>query len=171
MTLSNLIQSNEWLSVELTMLSLYPDQKESIEAYKQIFEMLKDRTPANTETEIILQQCYDDENGEESYIDVSGRDPNAGKDELTDRLAIEFTPWNEWLGMTISNETLADFNELEIISHCLFEMTFVSFDEKEIQEYLESLNKTAEEFRNLTDEEKKARTRSLDDLLSDFDDH
>ncbi len=170
MTLHDLIQSNEWLSIELTMLSLYPDYRGDLENYKQVFETLREKTPTETETEIVLEQCYDDETGDESYVDVSGRDPNAAKDELTDRLAIEFTPWNEWLGMTIADATLADYNQLEIISHCLFEMTFVSFEEKEIQEYIESLKKSAEEYKNLSEEEKRGRTRSLDDLLNRPDD-
>ncbi len=166
MILHDLIQTNEWLSIELTMQSLYPDYQGDMESYRKVFEMLRERTPAKSDIEITLTQCYDDETGDESHVDVSGRDPNAAKDELTEWLAIEFTPWNEWLGMTISKETLADFNELEIICHCLFEMTFVSFDEQEILDYLESIKKTAEEYKSLSPEEKKARTRSLDDLMN-----
>jgi len=38
--------------------------------------------------------------------------------------------------MDISEESLADFSEKEIIVHCLYEMTFVGFSEEEIQKVL-----------------------------------
>ncbi len=83
--------------------------------------------------------------------------------------AIEFVPWKEWLGMTINKDTLVEFNELEIISHCLYEMTFVGYNEEEIQEQFSAINDSMEEYKNMTDEEKKMNTKSLDDLLKEGD--
>ncbi|NLO51569.1 MAG: hypothetical protein GX103_10490, partial [Bacteroidales bacterium] len=74
-----------------------------------------------------------------------------------------------WLGMEISQESLQHFSELEIISHCLYEMTFVGFEEEEIQKELNSLEKSIEEYKNMTDEEKKANTISLEELLKDLE--
>lgn len=71
--------------------------------------------------------------------------------------------------MTISQATLENFSELEIIAHCLFEMTFIGFDKEEIQEELKSLNKTVEDYKNLTEEEKNQSTISLDELKASLD--
>lgn len=71
--------------------------------------------------------------------------------------------------MEISPESLLHFSELEIISHCLYEMTFIGFEEKEIQEELKSIEKSIEDYKNMTDEEKKANTTSLEELMKDLE--
>lgn len=48
-------------------------------------------------------------------------------------------------------------------------MTFIGFDEDEIQEQLKSLNDSVEEYNKLTDEEKKQNTISLDELKRRLD--
>ncbi len=50
-----------------------------------------------------------------------------------------------------------------------YEMTFFSFDQEEIAEQLEDLNKTMEEFKNMTPEAKRRNTKSLDDFLRELD--
>jgi len=43
-------------------------------------------------------------------------------------------------------------------------MTFIGYDKDEIKEQRESFEKTIEEYNNLTEEEKKQKTTSLDEL-------
>ena len=50
------------------MQSLYPDYQGDMESYRQVFEMLRERTPAKSDIEITLTQCYDDETGDESQL-------------------------------------------------------------------------------------------------------
>lgn len=71
--------------------------------------------------------------------------------------------------MEVSPESLQHFSELEIISHCLYEMTFAGFEEDEIQEELKSMEKSIEDYKNMTDEEKKANTTSLEVLMKDLE--
>ena len=171
MKFKDLIRTNFWLSIEMVLLQLYPDEKKNISAYKQIFNDLKFREPVAGDISIVLSNENDDFDNS-SYVDVSGRDnnPKENADILTDALAIEFTPWNEWLGMDIDKNTLQDFTELEIIAHCLYEMTFIDFEEEEIQAEMDKLKDIADEYKNMTEEEKKENTISLDDLLKDLDD-
>ena len=72
MRLNELIKTNNWLSVSMTFTSLYPDQNESHEAYKKVYDTLQQMTPVESEIEIILQQRYDNATNEKSYVDVSG---------------------------------------------------------------------------------------------------
>lgn len=77
--------------------------------------------------------------------------------------------WENWLGMGLAPETLENFSELEIIAHCLYEMTFCGYEQDEIQKQIDTINKTVEEYKNLTDEEKKEQTISLNDLKKKLD--
>jgi hypothetical protein len=164
MYLHELIKTNNWLSVSMTLISLYPDQQDGLPAYEKVYLKLQGLMPVESYIEIVLQQCYDDESGEVLYVDVSGR-RNENKDQLlTESLAIEFVPWNKWLGMVISEDTLKNFNQLEIISHCLYEMTFAGYDEKEIQRQFSAIRSTVEEYKNMSEEERRKNTKTLDDF-------
>ncbi len=117
-------------------------------------------TPIDSDIRIILEQCFDEESYEESTVDVSGRKFVPDKSNLTESLAIEFVPRSEWLGISIYERTLKSFNELEIICHCLFVMTFAGFEEAEIQDQLSSLKKSVDDYKNMTEDEKQANTKS-----------
>jgi hypothetical protein len=115
--------------------------------------------------EIVLTKIGSEES--DFYIDVSGHEIN--QNSSSDTYSLASTKWNKWLGMNISTSTLNEFNELEIISHCLYEMTFFAFDEDEIQEQIASLEKSMEEYKELSDEEKKSQTFTLEELLKKTD--
>jgi N12 class adenine-specific DNA methylase len=72
--------------------------------------------------------------------------------------------------MEVAIECLQNFNELEIIAHCIYEMTFVGFEEEEIQEKIQNIEAEAKKYKNMTEEERKENTTSLDDLFKDLDD-
>ena len=168
MKFKKLIQSNSWLSVATILLELYPDEEKNISGYKKVFEELLFMHPEDSEISIVVAHQKNDFDGEE-YVAVSGKYANPKNEEEEFSQAILFTAWNKWLGMEISQESLQHFSELEIISHCLYEMTFVGFEEDEIQEEFNSIEKSAEEFKKMTDEEKKANTTSLEELMKDLE--
>lgn len=75
-----------------------------------------------------------------SDITIKAGDPDiwapgivGSKAEDPESYALEFHPWAEWLGMEISEEILANFEETYIISSCLEEMTLMGWTEAEIQ--------------------------------------
>jgi hypothetical protein len=168
MKLYELIKSNNWLSVELTLLKLHPDQDKMLDEYRNIYEKLKITEPADyDELEIILTEYDCDPNyasDMETYVDVSGQKKTPDPDAITNGYAIEFLDWDKWLGMELAAETTKNFSDLEIIAHCLYEMTFVDYEEEAIQEKLKSLTDTVEEYKKLTDEEKKQKKLSLEEL-------
>ena len=100
----------------------------------------------------------------------SAKLPTQKSKDYGTRFAIYFDPWAEWLGMSISTETLEKFSELEIISHCLFEMTFEGFDEVKIKESGDYMIKSLDEFKKMTPEESErnsVRTKELLDSLKE----
>lgn len=164
-----LIKSNAWLSIEITLLELYPDEKENIAEYQEMFNKLQLLSPTPTDIVIVVKWETDDFDNTK-YVDVSGKCNNPKSEEEEFSQALEFTPWNQWLAMEIASESLLNFNDLEIIAHCLYEMTFVGFEEDEIQEKIQNIEAEAEKYKNMTEEERKENTTSLDDLLKDLDD-
>lgn len=170
MKFGEIVKSNNWLSVEMVLFKLYPDEKKNISGYEEVFNKLRVLQPKKTDISILVSWEKDDFD-QTDYVNVSGyyNNPDKNTGELTNSLAIEFTPWNEWLGMDIDQNTLKTFNELEIISHCLYEMTFVGFEEEEIQAEMDRINGTVEEIKNMTEEEKKEKLKSWDDLKKEWE--
>ncbi len=174
MKLSELIKSYNWLSVELTLIKLYPDQNQMLDEYRKVYEKLKVTEPADyDELEIILTEYDSDpdfESDKETYVDVLGQKKNSDLNDISNSYAIEFLEWDKWLGMDLALQTTKNFSDLEIIAHCLYEMTFIDYDEDLIQQQLKSLTDTVEEYKKLTDEERKQKTISFEELKRRLDD-
>lgn len=169
MYFNDLIHQTEWLSVEFMLLELYPDIKEDIEAHKSAYEKIKQLKPNVMDMEIVLVEYQDDVEDElHTYVDVSGK--KRDKKDLQS-YALEFVTWKDWLGMQISNDSLRNFNELEIVAHCLYEMTFIDFDEEAIVNQKDKLNNIVSDFKNLSEKEKLEKTFSIEEVLKRFKDN
>ena len=82
----------------------------------------------------------------DTYADVSGIRP-----EDDQELAIEFEPWETWLGMEIEKPTHERLTSAEIVVHCLWEMTFQGFDQEKIRGEFQALNDTWDELKDSLD--------------------
>lgn len=144
MKLKQIIDTTHWLSIQSILLSQYPEVKKTIHAHRNVYEKLKQLEPVNCHIEIVISE-YKDNFNKETVIgyDIYGRNTNEDKPE---RYALEFKEWKIWLGMEIANETIVKFSELEIAAHCLYEMTFLGFEESKIQE---QFNKITEQYESL----------------------
>lgn len=171
MIFKDLIRKNSWSSIEIRLLDFYPKEKSRISAYEEVFFKLQIIPEKESNMLIVLDKEYDSDEPHGYYVGVSGRKKDDSNDgpKMTPFYAIEFTPWDEWLSMEIDSKTLNEFSELEIIAHCLYEMTFIGFDEMKIQENLNQLTKTAEAVENMTDEE-KAKLITIDKLIFALED-
>ena len=167
MTLKELINQHHWLSVQYELTRLYPDEEKQIDAYQDVYEQLKLLVPEPSDITIRLTEITDED---ESYISVDGyyTDGRVDKHSGNDALALDFTSWNQWLGMPVDVRAFEEFTELEIIAHCLYEMTFVSFDQEEIKKQLDDLNNTMGNYKNMSPEERKSNTTSLEDFLKEL---
>ena len=172
MTLKSLVEKHHWLSIETTLVHLYADQLNLTDAYRRVFERLLTIEPVEKDLNILVHNVVDDFDGE-NYVAVSGRTPgkplsNPENPNENYLYAIEFTPWSEWLGMNIDPESFDEFTELEIIAHCLHEMTFVSFDETKIQSQMDALKKQIDEIDAMTPDERSKHFKPLGDLLNEL---
>ncbi|MCF6349362.1 MAG: hypothetical protein L3J20_13895, partial [Flavobacteriaceae bacterium] len=142
----DLIKNNNWLRVKMTLLNLYPNEEKSISGYEDVYEKLFYLSPVSNDLTIQVKNEIDDFDKEE-YVDVSGYYKNPKTEEEKFSQAIEFTAWNKWLGMDIDKNSLLNFSELEIIAHCIYEMTFMGFEEEGIQEELNNLEDSVDEYK------------------------
>ena len=72
MKFKDLIKSNSWLSIEIVLLKLYPDEKKSISGYEEVFNGLKFMNPEIQDISIIVSNEKDTFDDEE-YVNVSGK--------------------------------------------------------------------------------------------------
>ena len=169
MTLSEIIKSNSWLSIKLTLEKLFPDEQEFWDDYEKVFNELKGLQPKPSNITIDIHWVHDDYD-DTKYVDVSGYYTNLADrtNEYTNSLAIEFVPWEEWLGMPIDEKSLKEFTELELISYCLNEMTYTGFEQEDIQAEINRIKEIKDEYKSLTPEEKAKRTCTLEELENKF---
>lgn len=164
MKLKNLISSNNWRSVSGVFIGLYPQEDININEYKNVFEKLLKLDAVETDMSIVIVK---EKVGDDEYIDVSGLQNNPKNKEETYSQGIEFLPWCEWLGLDVRKESLNAFSKLEVIVHCLYEMTSISFTEEVIKEKMNKMEKGRTERESMTKKERYATPSSIEDLLKD----
>lgn len=103
-----------------------------------------------TKMHIVIQDVFD-EYDKEYYTHVSGKDGILNKesdpehfkdDEIGNQevsYGIDFTDWAEWLGMEIDQESFSKYSELDIIGHCLWEVTFYGFIQDDIRKTIDRI--------------------------------
>jgi hypothetical protein len=154
MKFKDLIDKYAWDDAQAALLRLYPDEEKSIEGYQQVYEALRSLSPAETKMRICIESVTSDLDGE-TYVDVSGKDgrtrreasPEVDWDDeqgnKEESFGIEFSDWAEWLGMEIDAETAPRYSELEIIGHCLWEMTFFGYTQEKIKGVMDDIQEHA----------------------------
>lgn len=170
MQLKDILISNHWLSIAHTLIQHYPEEEENLFAYKEVYEQLREMQAGSTDMLICIKEVC--EEGEESYFDVYGVNGEDDENGESVCFALEFVDWELWLGMHIDEECLADLNELEIAAHCLYEMTYVSFDEEEIKRELKELLDSIEDLKELPDlkDDQQLKQMTFDEFMRKFGD-
>jgi tetratricopeptide (TPR) repeat protein len=129
--LAELIKKHTWEEVSPVFVKAYPKWKKvESTAYKQIFEKLQNLTPVIRDEMTI--HIKDNE------VSACKNHPQTPEENVT--YSIGITPWAECSGMDIAEETREDYSDEEIISHCLWEITFFGFSEETIRKEVDKWN-------------------------------
>ncbi|RUT78422.1 DUF6557 family protein [Ancylomarina longa] len=167
MKLKELIEQYQWLEIRKALCCLYTETDRNLEGYELVFEKLKHITPKENNFEIVLQTIK--EENWESYVHVNATDLSSeSTDEFSGSWSLMGTPWNEWLFMPISKESMENFTEIEILAHCLWEMTYCGFEEESIQEFNDKLDDEEAEFESLTEDERKEKYSTFDEIKEKY---
>jgi hypothetical protein len=148
MNLKEIIKAANWESVSRVFLHNYPDQKKSIPGYEVVFNKLKSKRPSLSSMELICDLVEPTFKGDEPYHDVYGIDGTKREDGEMERYSLSLTPWSKWLGASLSESTLNKYTKEEIISHCLFDMTFHGFSELEMKKVRKEIDESVNDHKD-----------------------
>lgn len=124
MSLKEILKKADWKDVANSLLSSHPKERKYLAGYEQVFEGLRQMTPMESDVTLVIEYIEDDLDPGHFYYDLYGR--KEGDDR---RWGLLFTPWPEWMGMEVSEETVSALTPAQIIAHCLYEITFCGFSE------------------------------------------
>lgn len=140
MKFKDLVAKHKWADIEKRFRKLYPDQKKNLPGYKAVLEKkLPKIKPEKSDFRIVVHTVKKDKKwNDHEYVSVSGG--NEAECD-TNYMAIEFTPWAKWLGSYIDVGSTFEFTEMDILIHCLWEMTYMGWDQGPIQKKVKGMKK------------------------------
>lgn len=136
MTLKYLLPKFQEEEILIRLFELYPDQKRSKQGYIKVIKRLRKIKAKPSKMALCVRTIHED--GEDDWVKVSGIE----EDQF---YAVEFSPWDNWLGWEITEDTQKNFKELDILCHSLWEMTWSGFDQREIQGKLKGIVNSVKE--------------------------
>ena len=115
----------------------YCDSEKSIKDFEKVFLNLKSLKAQEPDIDnmLLIIKLIEEENEEiPDWHDVSGF---VEKENML--YSLGDTRWEEWLGMKIYPDTMKNYDPIDIIIHCLWEMTFYGYTQEIIQAYFSDL--------------------------------
>ena len=140
MKLKEIITTSNWEAVRKIFLHNYPSQKKAIIGYEIVYKKLRSKSPTISTMELFCDKGEPILKGDEPFHDVYGIDGTKREDGELEKFSLGLTPWSQWLGSSLSESILNNYTKEEIISHCLFDMTFHGFSESEIKKVKKELD-------------------------------
>lgn len=116
--LHTIFKDTNWLGVWNRFLSHYPTETDNEQYYYKLYSKLRKTVPLGNTTKLIIDEKISRLNSVK-LVTVLGILSNNEID-----YALEFNPWEEWLGMEVESATLAQYSGTDIVAHCLFEMVY-----------------------------------------------
>jgi len=170
MRLNDILARHDDESILLGMSLLY-DVEEDREDYIEVLGRLRTMQPVETGMRIAIELLSDD--GDDGFYDVSGHDGTMRRN--SDRevdYELDFTSWEEWLGMEVETDTANRMQEVEILAHCLWSMTVVAFNPDDFDNMDETTEKggvISMPLDDFFDEFEEFVSPGQDDFLDEFD--
>lgn len=167
MILKELINKHPWDNISPRLLEIHPNEKDSLDGYQYTYEIELNKEPAENKDNLFIDIAYieeDKESGEDSYYSVNGisEEDTKKEDNFDNGFAIEFLSFEEWLGLGITESILNNYSEIDIICHCLWEMTFTGFTTRQKQEEKDKLDEAIKEVDEIIENEEWDRLIEID---------
>lgn len=131
MTLKELIQKFSWDQISSRYFEIFPPYNDEIPpVFEPVWKELDRLMPLSRQSDktIFIDLC---EYGYDVYGKNGSINENTGNMEM---FALELTPWEEWFEMAVSEKTLKEYPEIDIVCICVNEMTVLGLDQKTIEE-------------------------------------
>lgn len=140
MKLKEIITTSNWDTVRKVFLRNYPSQRKSIIGYELVYKKLRAKSPTTSTIELFCDKGELILKGDDQFHDIYGVDGTKREDGELEKFSLSLTAWSEWLGTSLSEKILNNYTKEEIISHCLFDMTFHGFSEAKIKKAKKELD-------------------------------
>lgn len=140
MKFKEIIATSNWEATRKVFLRNYPSQKKSINGYESVYKKLSYKSPTKSSMLLFCDICKPISKEGDKFYDVYGIDGTKREDGELEKFSLSLTPWSQWLGSSLSEDILNNFSKEEIISHCLFDITFHGFSEVEIKKAKKELD-------------------------------
>ncbi len=145
MKLKQLLQKFSDEEIIKQLIKLYPDQKKNRKGYAEALIELRQTRWLKTESKIEIKN--EEEDGEKWV--------NLTVIQGSEHYSASFVEWGLWMEMDI----IADnFSEIDIVCHCLWELTWYGYSDKSTQRKFEELNESA---KKISKEEKLASGKTV----------
>lgn len=145
--LFDLLKQVDFPIVYNAILKWWPEEERNKDGYKEVFENLLKMTPKKHNlSDLFISVKVVSEDGKD-YLDTTGVDITSSRKNVS--YAIEFIPWEDWISMFITENTLSTLSQEDIVAGCLYEMTFCGFDQRGIQEKKQKLKDAIKEYEAL----------------------
>lgn len=158
MKLFELIENYNWDDVSETFYSIYPDQIKSSNGYIVAYNELQN-TVAVPDTSVIVIEHFVSDDEDDVYEDVYSMEPG---DNI--HYGLDFLPWSEVLGMDLSPDIFEHYNDLMVISHMMFEITFYGYSSMKVKEESDKLQEIVDDVKNRIANDEFIENLSIDDL-------
>jgi len=140
MKLKEIIATSNWEAVRKTFLRNYPDEKKSIRGYEFVYKKLRAKSPTISSMALSCSKGEPVLKGDDQFHDIYGIDGTKREDGELEKFSLSLTPWSQWLGSSLSKDILNNYTKEEIISHCLYDMTFYGFSEADMKKAKKELD-------------------------------
>jgi len=141
MSLQDIIHNHHWLSIFQVLLEIDSELEECKYEYKNIINEVK-QLEAEESTIILMIDRHWEDGQPTIHAHAYGFDTSIPKTKPTQYVALEWTAWSQWLGFKIDQDAIEEWTEIEIICHCLIEMTRDGITQNEIQNTINSMVST-----------------------------
>ena len=122
-----------------SLITYYPEEANNSFGYLGVIRKLKNMQP-DRGCNYMIDVYKDSDEFVSEYFGVHGV---KGNDGLS--YAMGFDPWSQWLAAEITDGSFEYLSRIEVVAHCLFEMTFAGFHEEDIASKLETIVSDAED--------------------------
>lgn len=120
------------------LFGLYPDEKKNRKGYEKALVELRKTKPKVTKTRIKIE-----------FVEPNPKDPWFNKEDKPytcvtilqgkQEYSASFLPWDEWLGATMPTKFNFPYATLDIVAHCLWEVTWYGYSNTQTQEKAKKL--------------------------------
>lgn len=118
----------------------WADQDKQSDAYLEVLAKLRTMTPQPSTMDCVLARAMSEDDPPEPLVHVYGVQMGDSQ-----RWGLDFRPWAEWLGMAVKAEPELELSDADMLANILYEMTFVGWDDEEIQAEFGKLKEAVEE--------------------------